>query len=156
MPFLSLSITLANTVHPTQAFSLRTSLQPSRLPQVTPAKCLSLWGTRLARQHAHSSLGQVSQPVMLGITPVHQHTCSSHGQALLVSGPEAKPTSLHTAITAKPQQDDTLQPTQEYPWRSWLWRPRRSVSPGPEDNFYTNLLFQNWEMWLINLIHRVR
>ena len=118
-----------------------------------PPKCLPLWGTCSAYQHAKNSYDQPSWTVTLGAIPKHQHAHSSCSQATSqrARGQPNPPECPHKCSPATTGR--STQSTQGIHLEH-LTRDQGSVPLNPTGVSYIRPLFQYWETQLIYLIHR--
>ena len=153
VPFLLLFIILVKKNAPAQVFSqgvLSCSTHPSQrtspkqLPAHLPSKCplpasaappkqLLLQRVCPQPQHVHSSHSKASEPLTVGASPTFQQTHSNHS-----------PTT----------ENGHTQPTQGIHLEQLALVTRGLRHRAPRDNVYIRLLFKDWEIYLICLIHR--
>ena len=175
VPFLLLFIILVKKNAPAQVFSqgvLSCSTHPSQrtspkqLPAHLPSKCplpasaappkqLLLQRVCPQPQHVHSSHSKASEPLTVGASPTFQQTHSNHMQTSQPAGLRENPAKQHACSNHSPTTENGhTQPTQGIHLEQLALVTRGLCHRAPRDNVYIRLLFKDWEIYLICLIHR--
>ena len=106
-------------------------------------------------QHVHNSHSKASEPVTVGASPTFQQAHSNHMQTFQPAGLRANPAKQHACSNHSPTTaKGHTQPTQGIHREQLALVTRGLRHRAPRDNIYIRLLFKDWEIYLICLIHR--